>query len=331
MRFEKAEQLLVLAERMQASSEGVSLVDIQEQFDVGRRTAERMRDAVIRIFPSVDEKVQEDKVKRWRIRSGSMGSLSCLSADDLSELQMAIDHLKRENLLIQAENLERLWLKLKGVVKPEKVSRVETDLEALIEAEGYAMRPGPRPKIEASVLYTLREAIKASQKVRITYHARVKGDIKTRIVSPYGFLYGNRHYLIALCDEADGIRTFSLSNIKSISLIEQFFMHDQNFDLREFSERSFGVFQEEPYEVVWRFRAAIANDVKEHLFHPSQIFEDQTDGSVIVRFTAGGWKEMCWHLFSWEGDVEVLAPARLKQQYEFLVRRVLEMFDDKVD
>lgn len=108
-------------------------------------------------------------------------------------------------------------------------------------------------------------------------------------------------------------------------------MHDQNFDLREFSERSFGVFQEEPYEVVWRFRAAIANDVKEHLFHPSQIFEDQTDGSVIVRFTAGGWKEMCWHLFSWEGDVEVLAPARLKQQYEFLVRRVLEMFDDKVD
>ena len=226
MRFEKAEQLLLLAERMQASSEGVSLIDIQEQFNVGRRTAERMRDAVIRIFPNVDEKVQEDKIKRWCIRSRSMGSLSCLSADDLSELQTAIDHLKRENLLIQAENLDRLWLKLKGSIRPEKVLRVETDLEALIEAEGYAMRPGPRPKIEPSVLYTLREALKASQKVRITYHARVKGDIRTRIVSPYGFLYGNRHYLIAHCDEADGIRTFSLSNIKSIVLVKQFFTHE---------------------------------------------------------------------------------------------------------
>lgn len=69
MRFEKAEQLLQLAEMMQGSSEGIGLADIQERFDVGRRTAERMRDAVIRIFPNVEERVQEDKIKRWGTRT----------------------------------------------------------------------------------------------------------------------------------------------------------------------------------------------------------------------------------------------------------------------
>lgn len=85
--------------------------------------------------------------------------------------------MRRENLPVQADNLERLWVKLKGMVRPESASRIETDLEALLEAEGHAMRPGPRPKIEPKVLYLLREAIKGSQKVLITYRGRVKGGI----------------------------------------------------------------------------------------------------------------------------------------------------------
>ena len=45
MRLEKSEQLLKLALMMQSSTEGVGLQEIQEEFEVGRRTAERMRDA----------------------------------------------------------------------------------------------------------------------------------------------------------------------------------------------------------------------------------------------------------------------------------------------
>lgn len=324
MRFEKAEQLLHLAEQMQASSEGISLSDIQEKFDVGRRTAERMRDAVIRLFPNVEERVQEDKTKKWRLRSGSLGHLTNLNADDLSELKTAIDHLRRENLPVQAENLERLWVKLKGMVRPESASRIETDLEALLEAEGHAMRPGPRPKIEPKVLYLLREAIKGSQKVLITYHGRVKGDIRERVVCPYGFLYGARHYLIAWCDDAQDIRTFALANIQEISLTEDFFVRHDDFNLKAYSERSFGVYQEAPFKVRWKFDSKVADDVKDHLFHPTQIIEEQEDGSVIVSFEAAGWKEMCWHLFTWDGKVEILEPESLIDKYEMLTRRVMK-------
>jgi predicted DNA-binding transcriptional regulator YafY len=39
----------------------------------------------------------------------------------------------------------------------------------------------------------------------------------------------------------------------------------------------------------------------------------QPDGSVVVTFRASGMRELAWHLFTWRDEVEILAPARLKQ------------------
>ena len=47
------------------------------------------------------------------------------------------------------------------------MNRIEPDLEALTEAEGLAMRPGPRPKINAEIVGALREAIITRRKVRL--------------------------------------------------------------------------------------------------------------------------------------------------------------------
>lgn len=322
MRFEKSEQLLHLAMMMQASTEGVGLSDIQEEFEVGRRTAERMRDALFRLFPQVEEIKRDDKTKRWRIPAGSLSGLLQLTAEDLAEMKTAIDILQRENLISHADNLNRLWLKLKGAMKPQAANRIETDLEALLEAEGHAMRPGPKPKIDPQVLHTLREAIKAFRKVRIVYHSRFKGDTTQRVICPYGFIYGSRHYLIAWCDHSQGMRTFSLPNIAEIHLLEESYQKDPQFDLKNHAQRSFGVFQEEPYKVVWRFSPAVANAVHEYQFHPSQKIENQEDGSVIVTFTAGGWKEMCWYLMTWEGEAEILEPAHLRRAYSEIVGKI---------
>jgi WYL domain len=54
-----------------------------------------------------------------------------------------------------------------------------------------------------------------------------------------------------------------------------------------------------------------APDARHFLFHPTQSFEDQPDGSLLVRFRAGGALEMCWHLFTWGNQVKVIEPKRL--------------------
>src|SRR5690606_27474171 len=101
------------------------------------------------------------------------------------------------------------------------------------------------------------------------------------VVHPYGFVYGLRHYLLAWCEEAKGLRSFSLPNIADITLLDVPYRKDPAFDLQEYAERSFGVFQENPYDVVWRFSPAIAEAAKEHHLHPTQQTEEQPDGSLI--------------------------------------------------
>lgn len=324
MRFEKTEQLFHLAMMMQASAEGIGLMEICQEFDVSRRTAERMRDAVMRIYPQVEEVRLEDKTKRWRIPSNTLTGMLQPTAEDLAELKVAIDMLQRDNLDTHANNLHKLWLKLKGAVRPESASRLDTDLEALIEAEGYAMRPGPRPKIEAKVLYTLREAIKGFRKVRITYCSRFKQDCTERVVHPYGFIYGVRHYLIAWCELAQDLRSFSLSGIQDISLMSLPFTQPEGFNLQAYAERSFGVFQEEPYPVTLRFSCEVAADIQEYRIHPTQRLEEQGDGSLLVHFTAGGWKEICWFVLQWEGEAEIIAPEHLKRAYGEMLERLTE-------
>ena len=52
MRYARQEDLQRLALIMQGSAEGISLSDIEREFSVSRRTAERMRDAVPQRLPS---------------------------------------------------------------------------------------------------------------------------------------------------------------------------------------------------------------------------------------------------------------------------------------
>lgn len=322
MRLEKSRQLMKLALMMQASTEGVGLQEIQEEFEVGRRTAERMRDALMHLFPHAEEIRLDGKTKRWRLPASAIAGLIQISAEDLAEMKTAIHLLRTEHLVFHAENLEQLLLKIKGRLRPESAASIETDLEVLLEAESHAMRPKPRPHINPDIFNILREAIKGFCKVRLTYHNRTNTDSTERVIHPYGFVYGFRHYLIAWCENSKKIRSFSLSRIAEALIVQSYYLKDQAFNLQEYANRSFGGCQEEPYDVTWRFSAEVTDAVREHHFHPSQRIEEQPDGSLIVRFKAGGWKEMCWHVMTWEGHAEILEPPHLRQSYKEMVQHL---------
>jgi predicted DNA-binding transcriptional regulator YafY len=106
------------------------------------------------------------------------------------------------------------------------------------------------------------------------------------------------------------VYNFSLANIEKVEITARPFTRRQGFSLQKFAERSFGVFQEEPFDVVWRFSPKARPDARQFLFRPTR-FEDAPDGSLIVRFRAGGLLEMAWHLVTWAGEVKVLKPRRL--------------------
>ncbi|MEN6541682.1 WYL domain-containing protein [Parvibaculum sp.] len=321
MSYEKAEELIHLATLMQGSAEGVSLLDITREFGVSRRTAERMRDAVQRLCPDIEAIDDDGGRRRWRIRGANvLAQLATVNAPELAALEHAIELQANVRQGDHHERLLSLSEKLRAALTHRLRTRLEPDIEALMEAEGLAMRPGPHPLDEHHVVTALRDAILSSSVVLLHHQPRGSKAKRRQKVHPYGFLYGNRHYLVAFSIEARDFRLFTLSNIDHVEAQTEHFARDPEFSLKAYAERSFGVFQgDEVQDVEWRFAPEVADDVRRFLFHPTQTMETNDDGSITVRFRACGLREMCWHLVTWAGYVKVVAPKELKAAYKMNV------------
>lgn len=109
------------------------------------------------------------------------------------------------------------------------------------------------------------------------------------------------------------MRHYRVEDIVEAEVLPTAFALDPAFNLEDHAAKSFGSYQEDgEYEgVVWRFLPHAAERARRFEFHPRQRLEDQSDGSLIVRFEASGLLEMCWHLYAWGDAVEVLSPHNL--------------------
>lgn len=315
MSYWKAEGLITLATMVAGRHAGVTLDEVMERFGVSKRTAQRMLRVLESLFPDTAVAVDGDGRKRWRLPSGALRDLMTLTAEELAALDIGIETMKRSGLAVEAEDLLSLREKILALVPRSKAARIETDLEALLEAQGLAARPGPRQRIERKTIAAIGEAIKACRMLEVGYRSRDETEPRLRRLAPYGLLTGLRRYLVARPDDASGpVRLYVVENISSAKVANVSFERDPGFNLQAFADRAFGVFQneEEFGEVVWRFLPSAAAHARGFEFHPRQQVEDQPDGSLIVRFSASGHLEMCWHLYVWGDQVEVLVPERLR-------------------
>jgi predicted DNA-binding transcriptional regulator YafY len=322
----KAEELFELSFYMQGSAEGRSLDDIQQKFDVSRRTAERMRERLLRLFPQAEEVQTGGRVKRWRLPVATNRVLLSFSAEELASLEAAISVMNRDNLREQSQHIDRVKEKIRSFMKPEVVRRVEPDLEALLESEGLGHRAGPGSAVNLGIVSTLREAIIVWQKVEMRFLQRTTrhhpGDTHREVdqqVSPLGFVYGNRQYLVAgLGDDwtnTGKVHLFEVSQIVAVQMTESTFNRG-DFSLNDYVSESFGVHRDGGVmDVTLLFSNRMALDARAFEFHASQSFEEGPDGTLIVHFKCSGVKELLWHLFTWGADVEIVSPGLLKDRY----------------
>ena len=255
-----------------------------------------------------------DRRKHWRLSSKGLRGLVSVSVEELGALSTASAALERAGLGELAARLEKVAVKLRALHRAGPPEQLEAELEARLRAEGLAMRAGPRQPVDTAVLGVLREAILIGRKVEFDYVSRSTGRRSRQVAEPYGLLYGNRPFLVARTDWRAEPRLWRLANIEEARLGLDDFTPDPDFDLQAFARRSFGTFQGKPVEVVLRFDARAAPDAAAFLFHPDQTVDENGDGTVTVRFEAGGLDEMCWHLVTWGAHVTVEQPQKLRQR-----------------
>jgi predicted DNA-binding transcriptional regulator YafY len=312
MRYAPSERLFRLARLLAGTRVGLTLDEMAEQLGVGRRTAERLRDSLEVMFPEMDHQDDEQRVRRWRLPGSALVGVVEPRVEAVAAIETVARECEVRGETDRAALLREALTTLRAVMRPDALRRAETDIAALMESEGIAMRPGPRPMIAPGVLPTLRRAILGMQLVVVRYAGPSTEEPVTRMLCPYGLLYGGRGWLVAHVDGLPEMRLWRLDRIVSADLLDRGFQRREDFSLSDYAAQSSGVFQEEPIDVVLRFTPKAAEDAERWLLHPSQSMTREPDGSLIVRFRAGGIREMCWHLFTWGTAVTVLAPDALR-------------------
>lgn len=310
MRHEKAGSLLELARTLAASAEGLTLDEMAAAAGTGRRTVERMRDALEQIFPQM-EVLPEGTVKRYRIPGGLDGFFQAPTTEELVELAQAAAALRSGGYAARAEAVESLDRKVRSALKGKALRRLTPDIDALSRAEMSVARAGPRPADDPAVMGVIREAVMSMCAVRFRYHGgSTPGRLRT--IAPYGLLYERMNYLVGTELGKPEPRNWRLDRISHIELTETPAGAPEDFSLADYAGRSFGIYQDAVEDVVLRVLPHGAAEALAWRFHADQTLEAGPDGSVTVRFRSGGMLELAWHLFTWGDRIEIHGPERLK-------------------
>ena len=316
MRHEKAGGLLQMARTLAATAEGLTLEEMAADAGVGRRTAERMRDALLTLFPQMEE-VADPPTKRFRIPHGLDGLFQSPNAEELVELSKAADQLAAGGAPARAEALRSLEKKVRSAMRSGALRRLGPDVEALARAETIAVQAGPRPAEDPQIIGAIRQAVMAMRAIRFRYRGGSRQG-EARDVAPYGIMFGRANYLVGaeLGDpqdpEAGEPRNYRLDRIEALEVLERTATPPPAFNLQDYANRSFGIYQGEVHQIVLSVAPEAAEDALGWRFHPSQVVEPQPDGSVVVRFWSTGLLELAWHLFTWGDRVQVVRPDALR-------------------
>ena len=313
-RYPKLGKILNLIIKMQSRHAGVTLSDIQEELEVSRRSAERLRDVLVWEVPQIVELDIGGREKHWGFsRSASLREIISFTKDEIAELESVRNSLQIES---KKDVLEGIIDKLKALSKKDS-AQIEDAIEILLKTEGSAVTQKPSYKINIEVLDTIRKAIKGNLRVKCKYDGRDK------ILSPYGIVYGANVFLIAVEGDWDNPYVYRLHRIADIELTDITF-DKGDFDIKEYANRSFGVYQNEMIKVELLFSEYVAEDVLNYNFHPTQKVKQNEDGTVSVKFKASGNLQILWHLFTWGSDVKIISPRSLRKEYIAMLENVIE-------
>ena len=115
---------------------------------------------------------------------------------ELAALELAAKRADRDGAPDEAQRLRGLRDRLLAAMPSSQARRTEADAEALLEAQGFATRPGPRVTPDMHTLGVLTEALRAPFTVALRYTG-ANGTTADRLLEPYGMLLGIRRYLVA--------------------------------------------------------------------------------------------------------------------------------------
>ena len=214
---------------------------------------------------------------------------------------------------------------------PNKVKQTRLLNEAEEQRTAIFAFVGPHAIIQAEP--EKREIIeKASQNCEIL---KFKYNGREHTVCPIGIMVGRSNMYMVSCEYNGTIMKspakYIMEDISELKNTHQPFPEPINITVQDYAKQFFGVFSDEKtYDVQWRTSTdpKTVRAVRKYRFHPDQELIENPDGSITIKFHAGGLRAMAQHLFEWAGEITPLAPQKLIDEYKKLLKHCLIRLED---
>jgi len=171
-------------------------------------------------------------------------------------------------------------------------------------------------------------ALLRRKRLAITYFARGSGQTTEREVSPQRLVYYRENwYLDAWCHLRNDIRNFALDSIRQADLIERKAREVSHRSMDEVLGPGYGIFSGRKLQHArLRFTPERARWVAQETWHPKQKGDYAADGSWLLEFPYADHRELIMDILKFGADVEVLAPADLRQRVADEAARMTRMY-----
>lgn len=308
-RMAKLDRLLMLVTALGDSNEGLTLDEMAEVIGADRRTAERLRDVISLHFDL--EESQDDRRKRFRIPGALSSPYTQANVAEIAALQSAATAAQRAGSG-QAQILQSLLGKVQAALKREVKTRMAPDLDPLIRLQRHHVPAGPALDQSPEALARVQGAMISGQCLEFDYLKEGADTPQWRKVIPVGLIYGPVTYVIGKIPGREyDPAPYRLDRMTEIRESAEPGCASEDWDLDAWMAKSFGIWREDGHDVTLRVAPSMTDRARNWRFHPSQHIEDDGD-ELIVRFHAGGLREIAEHLFTWGGLVRIEAPEELR-------------------
>jgi len=203
---------------------------------------------------------------------------------------------------------------------PDTISLNLADIEQTI-----SFRTRAEPILNLEIFDTLAKATAGRKQLEITYRKAGSRNGETRVVDPYHLANINGEWFLFAFDHLrQDIRTFAPARIQSSKATGQTFPRPQKFSLEKRLRDSFGVHSGAgQFEVRLRFKARVADYIREKKWHESQHLRELKNGDVELDLKLSSLAEVQRWVLSWGGDVRVLQPRELRESVRVAAREIL--------
>lgn len=294
-------------------------IEMAERLGVDRTTVFRDRTEL-----ETAHVFSQDEQGRYRLERMQYMPNIKVNLHEALALYLATRRASRQTRIAQphtASALEKLAIALKQPMT-----------ERLARAAGSILEQSADPE-RVRVLEIITQGWAEQRKVQIIHQALRARKASEYIVHPYLIepsLWSDGAYVIGYCETFQKVATFKIERIEKAELKLERFNIPEDFDEAELLRYAWGIWygENEPTTVRLRFAAGeAARRVKESIWHPTQVLEEETDGGVIWQAQVAEWQEMLPWVRGWGADCEVLSPESLRKKLQADVRKMARVYE----